>query len=166
VFNACGGGDILFFAGLFVMVGGLNAAGVLDWFALLIEKAGQGNNAYELLALMWMAGFTTIFLNAGPSTAFFIPVASQMSYYIPGHSVWWALSLGVLAGSSAALTGATAGLVASSQLDKAIKEFPEMASYIPSGRALDFKEFLRWGFPIMIVFLTLSTFYILLIAPD
>lgn len=166
LFDSCGTGDILFFTGLFVMVGGLNAAGVLDWFSSLIEILGAGVPAYELLALMWIAGFTTIFLNAGPSTAFFIPIASQMSYYIPGHAVWWALSLGVLAGSSAALTGATAGSVAASQLDKAIKDFPEIAKQIPSGRSLDFKEFIRWGFPVMIIFLTLSTFYILIIAPD
>lgn len=166
LFEASGSGDILFFLGLFVMVGGLNAAGVLDWFSSLIEIVGAGVPAYELLALMWIAGFTTIFLNAGPSTAFFIPVASQMSYYIPGHSVWWALSLGVLAGSSAAITGATAGPVAASQLDKAIRDYPEMASHIPEGRSLDFKEFMRWGFPIMIIFLSLSTCYILIIAPN
>ncbi len=164
VFDACGAGDILFFTGLFVMVGGLNAAGVLNGMAWLIEKIGNGNGTFELLALMWIAGIVTVFLNAGPSTAFFIPVAAQMSFYIPGKTVWWALSLGVLAGSSAALTGATAGSIASSQLEKALEKYPEMAKYIPSGRGLDFKEFLRWGIPIMVIFLLLSSVYIVLVV--
>jgi Na+/H+ antiporter NhaD/arsenite permease-like protein len=145
-------------------VGGLNAAGILDGLTWVIEKIGQGNSAFELVALMWMAGIVTVFLNAGPSTAFFIPVAMQMSFYIPGETVWWALSLGVLAGSSASLTGATAGSIASSQLETQLKEYPETARYIPSGRTLDFREFFRWGLPIMLIFLCLSTVYILLIA--
>jgi len=164
LYNACSTGDILFFAGLFVMVGGLNAAGVLNGLTWLIEKIGGGSSMIELLALMWIAGFVTVFLNAGPSTAFFIPVAMQMSFYIPGKTVWWALSLGVLAGSSASLTGATAGSIASSQMETQLKEYPEMARLIPSGRTLDFKEFLRWGAPIMLIFLGLSTAYIVLIA--
>ncbi|MBF0170031.1 MAG: anion permease [Nitrospinae bacterium] len=166
LFDAVGGGDILFFVGLFVMVGGVNAAGGLEWLDTLIERAGQGKASYELALLMWIAGGATILLNAGPSTAFFIPVATEMSYRIPGDAVWWALSLGVLAGSSAALTGATAGSVAVSQLERSFRDYPGFAALVPAGGTLDFKEYLRWGFPLMALFLALSTPYILLMAPN
>ena len=163
-FAVCGGSDILFFAGLFVMVGGIAAAGVLDGFVWLMEKVSGGQELPLMLALMWIAAVSTIFLNAGAATAFFIPVANNMNAAISDPAVWWALSLGVLAGSSAALTGATAGPLTASHLDRFIEAHPEMRTLMPAGVKLDFKEYLNWGLPIMGIFLGLSSLYIAIIA--
>ncbi|MBF0400442.1 MAG: sodium:proton antiporter [Magnetococcales bacterium] len=163
--EAMNGGDILFFLGLFVMVGGLRAAGVLDGVTWLISTVGGGNSRLELLLLLVMAGLVTLFLNAGPSTAFFIPVAADMSGYIPGPIVWWALSLGVLAGSSASLTGATAGSVAVSYLERHLVRFPAMRASLIPAQGLDAAVFLRQGLPIMALFITVSALYILLVMP-
>ncbi|MBF0381843.1 MAG: sodium:proton antiporter [Magnetococcales bacterium] len=165
LFVVTGGGDILFFIGLFVMVGGLQAAGVLDSVSWLINRVSGGKPLFELLALLWIAGLATPFMNAGPATAFFIPVADELSGFIPGDAVWWALSLGVLAGSSASLTGATAGSIAASQMDEHIKQNPEVLRNIPQKRRLDFREYNRWGRPIMGLFLGISSLYIILISP-
>jgi Na+/H+ antiporter NhaD/arsenite permease-like protein len=164
LFVVTGGGDILFFLGLFVMVGGLQAAGVLDSISWLINTVSGGQPMLELLALLWIAGMVTPFMNAGPATAFFIPVAEELSGFIPGDAVWWALSLGVLAGSSASLTGATAGSIAASQMDAHTKRHPEVLQQIPQGRRLDFREYNRWGRPIMGLFLGISSLYIVLIS--
>jgi len=158
-FADCGGPDILFFAGLFVMVGGLVAAGVLDGFVWLIDTVSGGCDVPRLLALMWIAAISTIFLNAGPSTAFFIPVANGMYQSLADPRVWWALSLGVLAGSSAALSGATAGVVTVSRLDRYVADHPEMKDFM-SRPTLDFRTYLNWGLPIMGIFLAISTLYI------
>jgi Na+/H+ antiporter NhaD/arsenite permease-like protein len=163
-YAACGGQDIVFFAGLFVMVGGLVAAGALDWVVWLIEAVSGGGDLPRMLALMWIAAFSTIFLNAGAATAFLVPVASGIYAGLPDPAVWWALSLGVLAGSSAALTGATAGSVAASHLDRFLDAHPEMRTLIPPAGGLDFKGYLRWGLPIMGLFLGLSSLYVLIIA--
>lgn len=165
LFTAINGGDILFFLGLFIMVGGLHAAGVLDGVTWFITTAGGGNSRVELVLLMVVAGVATLFLNAGPSTAFFIPVAGDMSAYIQGPVVWWALSLGVLAGSSAALTGATAGSVAVSFLEREVRRHPSMGALLVPEKGLDAQEFLRLGLPIMLIFLSLSSVYILLTVP-
>ena len=165
IFEAASGGDMLFFAGLFVMVGGLKAGGVLDGVAWLITTLGNGNSTVELLALMGVAGGVTLFLNAGPSTAFFIPVAGEMSAYISGPAVWWALSLGVLAGSSAALTGATAGPVAASHLENHQRRYPEMTAFMHPARGLGYREFMALGLPLMFVFMGLSAVYIIVTAP-
>jgi len=163
--SACGARDILFFFGLFIMVGGLAAAGVLDGFVWLIDHASGGHGLLRLLMLMWVAAVSTIFLNAGPATAFFVPVAASLHGSLPVADVaWWALSLGVLAGSSAALTGATAGAVASSHLERFMKSHPEMGAVIPAGGELDFRGYLRWGLPIMFLFLGLSSLYITVMA--
>lgn len=162
LFSAINGGDILFFLGLFIMVGGMHAAGVLDGVTWFITTVGAGNSSLELILLMIVSGVVTLFMNAGPSTAFFIPVAGDMSAYIPGSIVWWALSLGVLAGSSAALTGATAGSVAVTYLEREIKRHPEMTAFMAPSQGLDAQEFSRQGLPIMAVFMVVSAVYILL----
>ncbi|MBF0123862.1 MAG: sodium:proton antiporter [Magnetococcales bacterium] len=146
LFKAISGGDILFFFGLFVMVGGLQAAGVLEQLHQLMLVLGGGYATLSLLVLMWTAGVVTPFLNAGPATAFLIPVAEAMSRDFSSSNVWWALSLGVLAGSSATLSGATAGPIVASQ------------------STLDFQRYLQWGVPMAVGFLSLSTVYIVLIG--
>ncbi|MBF0456217.1 MAG: sodium:proton antiporter [Magnetococcales bacterium] len=165
LFVVTGGGDILFFSGLFIMVGGLQGAGVLDGISWLINQVSGGEPVLELLALLWIAGMVTPFLNAGPATAFFIPIAQELSGFIPGETVWWALSLGVLAGSSASLSGATAGSVAASHMDAHLKRYPEVLKLIPRGRRLGFQEYQRWGRPIMGLFLGISSLYLILISP-
>ena len=163
-FTACGGQDILFFVGLFIMVGGLVAAGTLDGVLWFIENISGGNSLPMMLVLMWVAAVSTIFLNAGAATAFFIPVATNLNEVLADPTVYWALSLGVLAGSSAALTCATAGPVASSHLDRFVKDHPEMRNYMTTGAQLDFRGYLRWGIPIMGIFLMISSLYIITIA--
>lgn len=165
IFEAMHGGDILFFLGLFIIVGGLRAAGVLDGVTWFITTLGSGNSSLELLLLMVAAGVVTLFLNAGPSTAFFIPVAGDMSAYIPGDVVWWSLSLGVLAGSSAALTGATAGSVSMTFLENKLVRHPEMRAFLRPAQGLDAREFSRHGLPLMAIFMGISALYILLIVP-
>lgn len=163
-FSDCGGQDIVFFAALFVMVGGLVSAGALDGIVWLIDAVSDGDDLPMMLALMWIAAFMTIFLNAGASTAFFVPVASSIYASFADPTVWWALSLGVLAGSSAALTGATAGPVVASHLERFVKANPGMGAVMTSGTTLDFKGYLSWGLPIMGLFLVLSSFYITAVA--
>uniref|UniRef100_A0A1S7LHQ7 Putative Magnetosome protein MamN n=1 Tax=Magnetococcus massalia (strain MO-1) TaxID=451514 RepID=A0A1S7LHQ7_MAGMO len=151
--------DILYFLGLFVMIGGLNATGMMDGIANSILIFSADSQAVGLLLLLWLAWALTPFFNAGPATAFFIPIASDMAQSIPGEAVWWALSLGVLAGSSAALTGATSGPVVASFVQRFSPKVKGEARY-----QLDFMSYLGWGLPISLLFVCLSSLYILLIA--
>lgn len=162
--QACGVSDLIFFAGLFVMVGGLVAAGAGDALLSLIQAVSGGQETLRLLVLMWLAAAVTIFLNAGPTTALFVPVALATQSALDDPTVWWALSLGVLAGSSAALTGATAGAVAATRIERFLREHPDMRAAMGPGGRLDFKGYLRWGLPIMAGFLGLSTLYIIVVA--
>ncbi len=162
LFSACGGGDILFFTGLFVMVGGLAAAGVLRGFEWFIYGVSGGYEVLQLIVLMWLAAVAAIFLNAGAATAFLVPVAGDMYLSAGDPVVWWALSLGILAGSSASLTGATAGSVAASHLERFVAAHPEMRDAMSGNATLDFRSYLRWGLPIMFLFLVLSTIYVMI----
>lgn len=90
--EAVGLNDILFFTALFVMVGGLVAAGFGENLLGIIESLAGGSVVGRLTALMGLAAVVTIFLNAGPATALLAPVGGGA---LPGEDpiVWWALPL-------------------------------------------------------------------------
>ncbi len=155
--------DILFFSGLFVLVGAAEAAGALDYVTQSVVQLSFGNVLILTLILMWTAAFGTCFLNAGPATALFLPVVLAFKSAAPHHLYWWALSLGVCAGSSGTLSGATAGSVTASMLDRFMKkEDAEQDNGKPTSKygKLTFQEFAKIGLPIMFIFLLISSIYI------
>lgn len=141
--------DIVFFSGLFILVGAAEASGLITWVEEIIVHLSFGKPLIQCLLLMWFAALVTAFFNAGPTTALFLPIAMYLQIGQPNNICWWSLSLGVLAGSSATITGATAGPVTSSML------------YEFSGKPLTLKEYVRIGLPISIIFLIVSTIYII-----
>jgi Na+/H+ antiporter NhaD/arsenite permease-like protein len=155
-----GYGDILFFSGLFVVVGALESSGFLHYFSDLVLALSFGQPLAVCLILMWGAALITAFLNAGPTTAFFIPIVVGLGGAGSGELVWWSLSLGVLAGSSATIFGATAGPVSASLLEN-YKQTGDITSF--SGRTISAQQFMAVGLPIALMFLTFSSFYIFLL---
>ena len=81
-----------------------------------------------------------------------IPPRALGLLLLAGESMWWALSLGVCAGSSATMTGATAVPVTAGLLEEA-------------GFSLTYKRFAETGIPLMFVFLLISSSYLALAIP-
>jgi Na+/H+ antiporter NhaD/arsenite permease-like protein len=175
--------DILFFSGLFVLVGAAEASGALGYISGAIVHLSFGNTLILCLLLMWSGAFVTCFLNAGPTTALFLPIVLSFKSAAPHSLYWWSLSLGVCAGSSGTLVGATAGTITATMIDRFIKEQNESTAgsakddQIGSAEALGdssnsadkdsqnltkltFKEYASLGFPIMLIFLLISSIYI------
>jgi len=163
-FAACGGTDILFFGGLFVMVGALGAVGVLDWAVGWLEALTTSHDHVRAILLMWTAALLTIFVGGGTSAALFAPMAASLRLDGDGQAAWWALALGVMAGSCAALPGATAGALAMNQYNGFLKRHPELAEAAAVGIQFTHREYVRWGLPLMGIFLGLSTLYIAVLA--
>jgi Na+/H+ antiporter NhaD/arsenite permease-like protein len=162
--------DILFFSGLFVLVGAAEASGLLGYISRMIVQLSFGNVLILCLLLMWTGAFVTCFLNAGPTTALFLPVVLSFRGAAPHSLYWWSLSLGVCAGSSGTLVGATAGNVTANMIDRFMKEEDKsMASSKSTDEDdsgytnLTFQEYSRLGLPIMFIFLVMSSIYITLI---
>ena len=168
--------DVLFFSGLFVLVGAAEASGALGYISEAIVHLSFGNTLALCLLLMWAGAFVTCFLNAGPTAALFLPIVLSFKNAAPHSLYWWSLSLGICAGSSGTLIGATAGSVTATMIDKFIKKRDESTD-VPdevlgsdlSGAAdkngycltkLTFKEYASLGLPIMIIFLLISSIYI------
>ena len=162
-FSACGGSDIVFFGGLFVMVGALTAVGVLDNVVGWLQDFTAGHERLRVVLLLWMAAGMTIFVGGGTAAAVFAPVAASLR--LDGsQAAWWALALGIMAGSSGALSGATAGALAMNQYAGFLRRHPELAAAAASGLRFTHGEYARWGLPLMGIFLGLATFYIAILA--
>ncbi len=157
VLSRVGFNDILFFIGLFVVVGGLEASGLLQYISRGLTVLSLGKPWLLCLILMWSAAFFTAFLNAGPTTALFFPIVLGFTLALPDHVMWWSLSLGVLAGSSATILGATAGPVAASLVENFSSKYQLGLS---GGNTITFGQFARIGMPIMLLFLSVSSVYV------
>jgi len=153
--------DVLFFAALFVMVGAVDASGTLTAVSRSLKLISGGHVLAQALLILWISAFLTAFLNAGPSTALFIPIIFRLGISFPHNYIWWALSLGVLAGSSATLTGATAGAVTASLLEdhESLSKDKNLL-----GKTLSFRKYAQVGVPIMFIFLIISTVYITVLS--
>ncbi len=158
IMEGVGFNDILFFTGLFVVVGALEAVGLLDHFSGALETFSFGRPWLLCLLLMWTAALLTAFLNAGPTATLFFPVVVGCAT-APSHDIiWWSLSLGVLAGSSATIFGATAGPVAVTLLEKFNTE--NGPSPYGEGTTITFGQFAATGLPLMLIFLSVSSLYV------
>jgi Na+/H+ antiporter NhaD/arsenite permease-like protein len=160
-----GWGDVIFFTALFIMVGAAEASGVLVLFAEeVVFKLSAGNMLITAVLIMCFAAFLAAFLNAGPTAAIFIPIIIHFGIMPPHYLYWWALSLGVVAGSSASLYGASGGPLASSIIGKFWRRNKKtlgpdsMLSNLK--KSMSFKEYFQVGGPILIIFLIISIAYI------
>jgi Na+/H+ antiporter NhaD/arsenite permease-like protein len=141
---------ILFFIGLFVVVGGLQEVGVINMLAQMMINATQGNMAMSLLIILWASALISAFLDNIPFVATMIPLILTMGQ--SGMNItplWWALSLGACLGGNGTLIGASANVVLSSISTK-------------NGYPITFKSFTKIGFPIMLMSIAVSTVWLLL----
>jgi len=157
IIRGLGFNDIFFFTGLFVVVGGLEASGLLNYISKALEISSLGQPWLLCLVLMWAAAFLTAFLNAGPTAALFFPVVMGCALAPDHHIIWWALSLGIMAGSSATVFGATAGPVSVTLLEKFSRE---NQMDLPGGNTISFRKFAGTGVPLMFIFLSVSSVYV------
>jgi len=104
---------LLFFAGLFILVGVLEHKGVIEWVAHNVFLQ-IGNNPYVMvLTVLWVSGIVSGFLDNIPFTITMIPIVNLMleSTPIPNDILWWALSLGACFGGNLTMIGASANIV-------------------------------------------------------
>ena len=145
---------ILFFVGLFVMVGALEATGFIDAVAHSLASASD-SLAGTAMIVMWGSGFASGVVDNIPFTATMIPVieglAESRGYdAATTEPLWWSLSLGACLGGNFTLIGASANLVVAGLVAR-----EGMTTFT-------FLRFLLWGFPLTLVALAISSAYILL----
>lgn len=142
---------ILFFIGLFVVVGGMEETGVIDQLATLLIGMTGGNTVLTMLIILWVSAIVSSFLDNIPFVATLIPMilAIQAESGMDVTPLWWALSLGACLGGNGTLIGASANVVLSGISNK-------------NGYPITFMSYLKVGFPMMILSVAISMVYLLL----
>lgn len=104
---------ILFFIGLFIVVGGLEQTNFLELIAGFIENISGGNIKLMIAIIIWVSAIASAFVDNIPFAATMIPVIRSLSA-IPGVDLSvlaWSLSMGTDIGGSATPIGASANVV-------------------------------------------------------
>ena len=113
---------LLFFVGLFVVVGGLEQTGVLEMIASFIEKVCGGNVFAMVLIIMWISAIASAFVDNIPFAATMVPIIKSLAATTVGAQLpvlAYALSVGTDIGGSATPIGASANVVGTSVISKA-----------------------------------------------
>ena len=113
---------LLFFIGLFIVVGGLEQTGVLEMIASFIEKVCGGNVFAMVLSIMWISAIASAFVDNIPFAATMVPVIKSLAATTVGAQLpvlAYALSVGTDIGGSATPIGASANVVGTSVISNA-----------------------------------------------
>jgi Na+/H+ antiporter NhaD/arsenite permease-like protein len=145
---------IFFFAGLFVLVGGLVDVGIIEKFAKWTLNVTGGNLTLTSFAILWAAGIASAFVDNIPLVATMIPLINTMGDpaldpALAEHlrTLWWSLALGACLGGNGTLIASSANLVVASV---AVRE----------GTPISFVEFLKISVPVTLASLALATLYV------
>jgi Na+/H+ antiporter NhaD/arsenite permease-like protein len=108
-------GVLIFFAALFVMVGGLEAAGVLGGVvSLLAQVQGMPPILFGIL-LLWVVAALSAVVDNVPITIALIPVIQGLGAAgMDIRPLWWALAFGAGFGGNGTIIGSTANIVVAS----------------------------------------------------
>lgn len=107
---------LLFFVGLFVVVGGLEQTGFLNVIAGAISAISGGNAKLMVAIIVWASATASAFVDNIPFAATMIPVIDALSASsgVDLKTLAWSLSIGTDIGGSATPIGASANVVGTS----------------------------------------------------
>ena len=104
---------LLFFVALFIIVGGMQAAGTLGIVAAGISTLMGHGVVVGSLVILWTAAIMSAVVDNVPFTIVMLPILAGLGAHgVDVTPLWWALALGVGFGGNATPIGATANVIA------------------------------------------------------
>ena len=144
---------LLFFAGLFILVGSLVKTGVIDYLAAGLVAATGDSVPAAMMLILWGSAALSAIVDNIPFVATMAPVVDQLvsgsGPFAGQNGLWWALVLGADLGGNATAIGASANVVVAGIAKK-------------SGHPISFWEFTRYGSVVAVATLAIATPYLLL----
>ena len=156
-------GTIMFFVGLFMLIGALQANGIFEILGKTIVSLTKGNLFLTAIVILWSSAILSAIVDNIPLVMAMIPVISTIvpsfaaSMGLEGNEeaikttienpLLWSLALGACLGGNGSLIGASANVV--------IAQIAKKNKY-----KLSFGKFTAVGLPLMLVSLLISTAYI------
>jgi Na+/H+ antiporter NhaD/arsenite permease-like protein len=129
---------LIFFASLFIMVGGLEAAGVMESIVGLLERASGIPPVWFGVGLIWIVAALSAVVDNVPITIALIPVIKGLEATgMDVHPLWWALAFGAGFGGNGSIIGSTANIIVATLSEK-------------TRTPITSKLWLRRGLPVML----------------
>lgn len=142
---------IFFFIGLFVVVHGVDEAGVLRWVAHQLVELTGGDRTITVCLILWASAILSAVVDNIPFVATMIPLVKSMAPVFGGTEellpLWWALSLGACLGGNGTLVGASANLTVAGLAERA-------------GHPVHFIPFLKVAFGLMLLSIAIANVYL------
>lgn len=141
---------IFFFIGLFIIIGGFEAAGGIKLMADWLLKVTAGSQQIASYVILWASGILSGIIDNIPYTATMAPMIHEIElekgreFVLP---MWWCLSLGACLGGNLTIIGAAANVIVSENSAK-------------HGHVIKFLEFMKYGVVVVFISLSLSSLYI------
>lgn len=142
---------LLFFAGLFVMVGALVDTGAIAALANAATHLTGGNALVTTMGILGVSAPVSGIIDNIPYVATMTPVVAELSATLPSDlhpdALWWALALGADFGGNLTAVGASANVVMLGIARRA-------------GNPISFWEFTRKGIAVTAVSVALAALYL------
>ncbi len=142
---------LLFFAGLFIMVGALVKTGVVEELARSATEITGGNGLLTTMLILGISAPVSGIIDNIPFTATMTPIVSELATSVTNladpNVLWWALALGADFGGNLTAIGASANVVMLGIARRA-------------DHPISFWEFTRKGALITVVSIVLSAVYL------
>ena len=143
---------LIFFLGLFMVVGGVEHSGFLIYLGQFILPFAQNDLMVATVVLMWVAAFLSAAIDNIPFTAAMIPIILGMETQgINVTPMWWGLAMGVGLGGNGTHIGSTANVFIVTISERLAREENDPSLAITPGM------WFRKGSPVMLVTLMVAT---------
>jgi Na+/H+ antiporter NhaD/arsenite permease-like protein len=142
---------LIFFAGLFVMVGGLVTTGVIEKLAHAASTAVEGRLWPATLLMLWASAALSAIVDNIPYVATMSPIVAELVTAAggpdKGQVLWWALAIGADFGGNATAVGASANVVV-------------LGIAARAGHRISFWEFTKYGLLVTALTVALAVPYL------
>jgi len=143
---------IFFFVGLFMVVGGVEHAGLLEDIGERIADASGDSLSAATMLTLWPGAILSGIVDNIPFTAAMIPVVDEVSQQLKvggsgSNPLWWALALGAGLGGNFTIVAASANVYVIGVAERA-------------GYKVTFVQFLRYSVLVTMVSLVIATVYV------
>jgi Na+/H+ antiporter NhaD/arsenite permease-like protein len=143
---------LVFFITLFMVVGAIQEVGVIAQIAVILAGLVGDSLLLSMLVVIWSGALLSTVIANIPFTAAMLPVVGFLTGTVPGAeggALYYSLSVGSAMGGNGSLIGASANMVTAGISERA-------------GYPISYGYFLRKGFPILLVTVSLATGWLLL----
>lgn len=130
---------LLFFASLFIIVGGLEHAGVLETASRFLVAGAEDNLLMTAIIILWASAVLSAIVDNIPLTVAMIPIIGYLGASgVEVDLLWWALVFGVGFGGNGSPIGSSAGVIVVSKSEK-------------TDNPISFISWIKQGVPTMVV---------------